>query len=326
MTAASVFTASVNHARYRGQAEGHYESFFVRANHPARPLAFWLRYTLFSPRGKPERALGELWAIFFDGESNRHAVAKQEFRLEDCDFATSAFRVRIGEATLEPNRVRGAAEAKGERLTWNLTFEGDSPPALLLPLKLYRGGFPAAKSLASLPMARFGGALIVNNEAIDVTDWRGSQNHNWGPRHTDLYAWGQVVGFDAHPESFLEIATARLRIGPFWSPPITPVVLRHKGREYCITGLWRAVRAKGGYTGAAFCSKRSSGGWPFRCSCVADDCGPVPRGAAREIVCAAVSLTKITNTTESMVPKIAGIRRDRRPESSKRNHSHDCKR
>lgn len=55
---------SANWTRYQpGQRAGHYESFFQRANHPTRPLAFWIRYTIFSPAGQPEAALGELWAI-----------------------------------------------------------------------------------------------------------------------------------------------------------------------------------------------------------------------------------------------------------------------
>jgi hypothetical protein len=41
----------VNWTRYQpGQATGHYESFFQRANHPTRPMAFWIRYTIFSPQ------------------------------------------------------------------------------------------------------------------------------------------------------------------------------------------------------------------------------------------------------------------------------------
>jgi len=57
-----------NWARYQpGQAAGHYESFFQRANHPTRPMAFWIRYTIFSPQNHPENAVGELWAIYFDG-------------------------------------------------------------------------------------------------------------------------------------------------------------------------------------------------------------------------------------------------------------------
>ena len=241
------FYQNVNHARFHGQAQGHYESFFVRANHPTRPLAFWIRYTIFSPRGFPGKAIGELWAVFFDGETNRHAVARQEYGLADCLFDTSAFNVRIGEASLGPGHLQGAIASRGQTLAWELAFEGDSPPILLLPLKLYQGGFPAAKSLVSLPLARFSGGLSVNGEAIDVAGWRGSQNHNWGSRHTDLYAWGQVAGFDTHPESFLEVATARLRLGPFWTPPITPLVLRHRQREYALTGLVQAVRARGSF-------------------------------------------------------------------------------
>lgn len=126
-----------------------------------------------------------------------------------------------------------------------MTFDGDSSPLLLLPLNLYKGKFPAAKSLVSLPLARFNGTLSVNGKTTSITDWVGSQNHNWGIRHTDLYAWGQVAGFDSHPESFLEVATAKLRLGPFWTPPITLLVLRHQQKEYVLTALIQGIKAQG---------------------------------------------------------------------------------
>ena len=94
-------------------------------------------------------------------------------------------------------------------------------------------------------MARFKGNFSVNGESFEVNDWIGSQNHNWGIRHTDLYAWGQVAGFDTHPESFLEVATARLKLGPFWTPPITLLVLRHQQKEYALTGIVQGIKAKG---------------------------------------------------------------------------------
>jgi len=239
------FNQRVNHARFHGQPDGHYESFFLRANHPTRPLAFWIRYTIFSPKNRPDNALGELWAIFFNGESNEHAVAKQEFPLAECRFETSAFDVQIGSATLSPHFLQGMINGKNHRLTWELGFDGNSAPLLLLPLNLYEGRFPAAKSLVSLPMARFKGKFSVNGESFDVNDWIGSQNHNWGIRHTDLYAWGQVAGFDTHPESFLEVATARLKLGPFWTPPLTLLVLRHQQKEYALTGIVQGIKAKG---------------------------------------------------------------------------------
>ena len=86
------FLATVNHARYAGQGGGFYESYFLRANHPSRLLAFWIRYTLFCPKASEEPALAELWAIYFDSESNRHVVAKSEHPLADASFDRSSFQ------------------------------------------------------------------------------------------------------------------------------------------------------------------------------------------------------------------------------------------
>lgn len=70
-----------NHARFEpGSRCGFYESYFQRANHPSRPLAFWIRYTLFAPRDRPHDAIGELRAIWFDGERNRTVVGSARHR------------------------------------------------------------------------------------------------------------------------------------------------------------------------------------------------------------------------------------------------------
>lgn len=72
----------VNLTRFAGGAEGHHESFFLRANHPSRPLAIWIRYRIFSPAGRPGDAVGELWAIYFDGAADSFPeVATARFRL-----------------------------------------------------------------------------------------------------------------------------------------------------------------------------------------------------------------------------------------------------
>lgn len=239
------FHKQVNLTRFNGQTQGHYESFFLRANHPTRPLAFWIRYTLFSPKNHPEKNIGELWATFFNGESNQHTVVKQEYPLAHCLFDTSDFNVQIGTSKLSSSVFQGEVESKGNKIAWEMMFEGDSSPLLLLPLNLYKGKFPAAKSLVSLPLACFNGTLTVNDEKLNIMGWIGSQNHNWGRRHTDLYAWGQVAGFDSHPNSFLEIATAKLRLGPFWTPPITLLVLRHHQAEYVLTELVQGLMARG---------------------------------------------------------------------------------
>jgi hypothetical protein len=245
--AESIFYKQVNYTRFHHQTVGHYESYFMRANHPEQPLAFWIRYTIFCPKDRPTDAIGELWAVVFNGETGHHVAAKQELPFMACDFSTDDFSVRVGDSFLQPGYFSGALQSSGNTIEWDLAFEGKSQPLLLLPLKLYETKFPAAKSLVSLPLAFFSGKLTVNGEAISVERWRGSQNHNWGVRHTDLYAWGQVSGFDNDPEAFLEIATARLRLGPFWSPAFTPIVLRYKGAEYGLRGLLQSLRANGSF-------------------------------------------------------------------------------
>jgi hypothetical protein len=227
-----------------GQRAGHYESFYQRGNHPTRPLAFWIRYTVFAPHDRPSAAVGELWAVFFDGESNRHAVAKTELPIGECRFARDAFDVRVGESTLGPAVLRGQS---GE-LSWDLRYSLGGDPLLLFDPSLYRGGFPKAKTLIPAPMAVFDGRIEVGDRLIDVEGWVGSQNHNWGSRHTDRYAYGQVAGFDDHPDAFLDVATGKpVLAGPVSLPWFTFVVLRHDGREHRCSSLVQALRASASY-------------------------------------------------------------------------------
>lgn len=235
-----------NDTRYRpGAPGGHYESFFVRANHPTRPLAFWIRYTIFSPRDHPEQAIGELWAIAFDGETQRHVAAKQEMSLAACAFDPSCFSVRVGDAWLEAGALVGAAERGGHRLRWDLRYTGDAAPLFLLPVAAYSRPQPPAKALVGLPLAVFSGRLIVDDVAWEIAEWVGSQNHNWGLRHTDHYAWGQVAGFEGAPETFLEVITARRRLGPLWSPFVTLLVVRHDGEDIALNSPQQMRRARG---------------------------------------------------------------------------------
>ena len=90
-----IFAQQANFTRYHQQQSGHYESFFQRANHPTRPLAFWIRYTIFSPKKRPQDALGEIWVIYFNGETGHHIAVKQEVLFSTCTFSPSAFFVQM---------------------------------------------------------------------------------------------------------------------------------------------------------------------------------------------------------------------------------------
>ncbi|MFZ2530284.1 MAG: hypothetical protein WAX14_21970 [Rhodococcus sp. (in: high G+C Gram-positive bacteria)] len=227
---------------------GHYESFYQRANHPTKPLAFWIRYTAFVPAGRPEASIGELWFILFDGDTGDHTVMKEEVPISECSFSADTFDVRIGDALLTPRSLTGDGRSAGRECGWDLTYSSDHKPVLLQPYRAYSAIFPKAKSLVPNPLAVYDGALTVGGREIVVDGWIGSQNHNWGSAHTDRYAFAQVAGFDGEPDAFLELATAQVKIGPLRTPSATMLVLRAHGREYNMTSLFRAVRNRGKYT------------------------------------------------------------------------------
>jgi len=239
---------AINRSQYDpASSAGFYESFFVRANHPSRPLAVWLRYTILSPRGDPGATEGQLWGIFFDGDTSSKVSLFKSVPVRSCSFSRETLDVRIGDATLDDAGLEGRLADDEHELSWNLTYAGKESPAFLLPLSLYGGGFPKAKALTPIPVAVFSGRIEVDGSEIDVDGWRGSQNHNWGTKHTDLYAWGQVAGFDNDPDAFLECSTARVKIGPIWSPWLTNLVLRTEGRDLQFNSLLQAVRNRGRY-------------------------------------------------------------------------------
>ena len=228
---------------------GFYESYFQRANHPTRPLAFWIRYTSFRPRLRPDDAVGQLWAIYFDGEKKTIIAAQEEHPLRQCRFSTQRLSVQIGEAFLEGGSLKGQAGKNGDSIGWSMSYHGDQPPLLLLSEGRYERKFPAAKALVALPLATYDGELTVNGKTVRIDGWVGSQNHNWGSRHTDEYAWGQVAGFDSDPQAFLECVTARLKIGPLWTPWLTSVVVRLGDREYALNSIRQGFSAKGALQG-----------------------------------------------------------------------------
>lgn len=237
--------AGVNACQFvRGRPRPHYESYFVRANHPTEARAFWLRYTIFSPRGRPEETVGELWAIAFDERRGAPVFAKTVVPFEKCAFACRGLDVRVGAARLDERLARGEAGSGDRTIAWDLEIEPrDERPILLLPPFLYEAPVPRAKSIAPIPFARFRGSIRAGGHTIGVDGWMGSQNHNWGSAHTDSYAWGQVVGFDEAPDVFWECATARYRVGRFWTPPLTTAVLRLDGETLAFNTVRHAVTA-----------------------------------------------------------------------------------
>lgn len=226
------------------QSGGHYESWFLRANHPTQKHAFWVRYTIFQPKGSDD-AVGELWAIVFrDGEIT---AVKETMSFGECHVGEGALKLGFGAAVLDGEGAEGSARSNDRTIRWSLRMQGGEDPVLLLPAGLYGAPFPKAKALVPRPQVRFRGEVAVDGVAMPVDGWVGSQNHNWGVKHTDEYAWGQVVGFEGAPDAFLEVSTAKVHLGRLRTPWMTPLVFRFEGREHRLCALWRTVKNRGQY-------------------------------------------------------------------------------
>lgn len=242
--------ATANFTRFRGEKSGgHYESYFMRANDAATGHGFWVRYTIYQgEKGAGiKEPMGELWAIWFE-KGQAPVAAKSEFPLFRTKYSNTNFDLDFDGATLNSNALKGGAGNRGDnKIEWNLTISPissakNSQPIFPMPLASYDAPLPRAKLLVAQPFVTFAGHFTVNGKKYTISDWQGSQNHNWGSQHTDEYAWGQVAGFDNDPDSFLEVASAKLKFGPVMTPYLTPITLRHKGVDFVLNTYWQAFR------------------------------------------------------------------------------------
>jgi hypothetical protein len=228
----------------------YYESRFVRANDPDRPLALWLRETLLLPTvGAP---VADVWVMVFDPEGAGNRALKVGYPIGSSDYryenGAGTWTARIGDTTIDDVSAQGAIAGGGRSAAWDLSIiPGDQSPVKLLTERGYRAPFPTAKTMVRHPLATFDGQLELDGARLGLQRWTGSVNHNWGKRHTPAYAFGQVCGFDGAPEASLEIVTAHASVGPISLPAATLFVLRHGGGEFAVRSILGTRRTHGLY-------------------------------------------------------------------------------
>lgn len=244
-------------------AVGHYESFFLKANSPDRRCAFWLKFTILSPIGQPDQAVGELWAIAFDSDTGRNVAVKERYTMDKCRLGFEAFDIQIGGASLGPGVTRGTVSRGDDRIEWDLQFLTEQQTSLHpFPFeKMYELKLPKAKLLTPYPDSRFSGWLTVNGERWECDYWKGMQGHNWGVRHTDHYLWLQCSAFDGLDDTFLEGASAKLKLGPVTTPYLTFFCLTYRGQQIHFNQLTRLLSNKCQFTYFTWRFEATSGDW-----------------------------------------------------------------
>lgn len=219
----------------------YYESRFIRANHPDRAQAVWLRWTLLYPQ--PGEPVADVWVMVFDPDGSGNRALKRPHPIAAADYRTDPWSARIADTAIDDHSARGTLDDA----RWDLTIApGEEAGVKLLTERAYRAKFPTAKTQVRHPLARFDGTVTLG-DTVALDGWTGSVNHNWGRKHTPAYAFGQVCGFDGHPSSSLEIVTAHAALGPLKLPAATLFVLRHHGREIAVRSVLSARHTRGEY-------------------------------------------------------------------------------
>jgi len=220
------------------------ESYFLKLNDREGRRALWLKATILVREGGTPR-VAEAWAIAFDREG-RHVAAKQTVPMADARFASSGLDVSVAGLSIAPGRVSGEVASGDHRITFDLSFSTDVPPLVPFPTeRMYETALPSSKVVSPHPDARFRGHYAVDGERVEVDGWRGMQGHNWGTKHTELYAWGHCNQWDGDDDLVLEGFTGRIKVGPVLAPPVTIVCVRHRGVRYDFNAPLSLVRARG---------------------------------------------------------------------------------
>src|SRR6266566_4580255 len=208
-------------------AAGHYESFYLKAAHPAGGRAVWIRYTVWkAARAEP---VGALWCTLFDADLPRPVAWKASF---PGPTARPGEYLHVGDGMLT------ADSAGGPR--WRLNFTGDDPPFRYLQRPwMYRAPVPRTKAESLHPAVRVSGRVESEGHRFDLDAWPGMLGHNWGSEHAERWVWLHGTGFAEARDAVLDVTLARIRVGRWTSPWVANGFVGLDGARHRLGGLQR---------------------------------------------------------------------------------------
>ncbi len=224
-----------NDVRWPRDRDGHYESFYVKANAPDRRLGLWIKHNLMAPAGSDAPPFGESWAVLMDGDAGEHLVAKRVVPADEVELSPPGGIVRLGPALLTDSRAEGEIPDERGRLSaaWAVDLAGDEPPLLHLPAAwMYTAAFPRKKMLTPRPFLELSGTFRVGDREVDLGGWTGLQGHNWGRAHAVDYAYANANRFHQRHDARFDGFSARIALGSVTTPRLTACVLRLGDTEF----------------------------------------------------------------------------------------------
>jgi hypothetical protein len=235
--------------RYEGALarHGHVESWFLKANDPASRRALWLKWTIWAGDRAPTAAVAEVWAVAFEAKRG-HVAVKMAVPFDGglVRIDANELGVAIDGCSLTPSAATGRVETGDRAIAYDLAIEPQGAPLLHYPsARMYAGAWPVEKLASPIPSARISGRFEVQGEIWSVDRWPGMVGHNWGARHTPIYAWGQCNAWNGGEDFVLEGATAGKGGSGVAGLGSTLLCLCVDGVRHDLSGLLSLVRNKG---------------------------------------------------------------------------------
>ena len=226
---------------------GHYESFYLKAAHPDRPLAVWVRYTVHKAPGAA--AHGSLWFTLFEGGGGGPLASKVTLAPAELGASDGTY-VTIGESVFAPDHVEGHAPSDRLDASWALEVEPGEDPYRHLPRDwMYRTAIPRTKLESPHPATHFSGSVSVGERTIELDGWSGMVGHNWGAQHAERWIWLHGADFAGRgSDTWLDAALGRIKLGPATTPWIANGVLTLDGARHRLGGIERMRSTKVGET------------------------------------------------------------------------------
>lgn len=233
-----------NAVRFDPSKKGdHVESIYFKLNEPGGQRALWVKATILAGAGR--QPVAEAWAIAFDRQAG-HVAGKEVVPFGEASFSRTGLDARVAGIEIQRGHSRGRITQGSDRIEWDLEFDASGEPMLAYPsVKMYEGPLPSQKTVTPCPDTRFSGRYTVNGREVSVDGWKGMQSHNWGKRHSEIYAWGHVNQWNDADDLMFEGATARLRYGPILTPQLTVLTVWHAGKKYRFNSIRKLLSNTG---------------------------------------------------------------------------------
>jgi hypothetical protein len=204
---------------------GLYESHYVTATDPAGGRALWLRHTALKRPGQV--AHPTVWLVWFDQSAPGPRAVRVTGRDPLADPGAAWARSPLGEISSEG--ARGAIDGAA----WALTWQGHAPEVPYLPARwMYDRRLPRSGGVALVPSATVSGKLTLDGgESVDLDGWDAMVGHNWGSEHADQWTWVHAGGLGDDRSGWLDLALARVKVGPVLTPWLAAGVVHLGGQS-----------------------------------------------------------------------------------------------